>query len=205
MMTKLPAVFLSHGAPNLILGKSRARDFLTGLSTVLPRRPEVIIMVSAHWETAQPVVNAPHVNKTIYDFGGFERELYTLRYPAAGSSATAQHIVSLFKTAGLPIKIDHERGLDHGAWVPLMLAWPAADIPVVQLSVQTHAGVDHHLTLGAALEPLRSEGALIIGSGSFTHDLRSYMPHRYDSDAAEPPWVTQFAEWMNGALERDDI
>lgn len=203
-MSTLPSLFVSHGAPNLMLGNSRARDFLAGLSRILTRRPEAIVVVSAHWETTKPTVSAPLVNDTIHDFGGFERELYAIRYPAAGSPETAQWIASLLQSAGLTVAINRQRGLDHGAWVPLMLAWPEADIPVIQLSVQTHAGVEHHLAMGAALEALRSDGVLIIGSGSFTHDLRSYIPHRHDAAAAEPDWVSRFADWMDAALLSND-
>ncbi|WP_373488482.1 class III extradiol ring-cleavage dioxygenase [Blastomonas sp.] len=203
-MPTLPSLFVSHGAPNLILGSTAARGFLSGLAEELPKQPQAIVMISAHWETASPAVSAPLVNDTIHDFGGFERELYALRYPAPGSPATAERIAALLQSAALPVTIDGQRGLDHGAWVPLMLAWPDADIPVVQLSVQTQAGVDHHLAIGEALEPLRNEGVLIIGSGSFTHDLRSYLPHRHNTVAPEPDWVSGFADWMDAALASND-
>ncbi len=203
-MSTFPSLFVSHGAPNLMLGTTPARQFLSGLGSLLPRRPEAIVMVSAHWETATPTVSAPLTNDTIHDFGGFEPELYALRYPAPGSPETAQRIASLLLAAGLSAASDVRRGLDHGAWVPLLLAWPEADIPVIQVSVQTLGGVDHHLAIGTALEPLRSEGVLIIGSGSFTHDLRSYIPHRHDVAAAEPDWVSRFAEWMDDAILSND-
>ena len=199
-----PSLFVSHGAPNLVLGSTAARSFLSELAAELPEQPKAIVMISAHWETAGPAVSAPRINDTIHDFGGFERELYALNYPAPGSPETAQRVAALLKSAGLPVTIDGQRGLDHGAWVPLMLAWPDADIPVVQLSVQTHAGVDHHLAMGAAIEPLRNEGVLIIGSGSFTHDLRSYIPHRHHAAAVEPGWVSGFADWMDAALVSND-
>jgi 4,5-DOPA dioxygenase extradiol len=203
-MTPLPAIFLSHGAPNLILGNTSARTFLAGLQAALPQRPTAIVVASAHWETAVPTVSAPAINETIHDFGGFEPELYDLRYPAGGSPALARQIVALGRATGLAIATDEARGLDHGAWVPLMLAWPDADIPVIQLSVQPHAGVDHHLALGGILEPLRHDGVLVVGSGSFTHDLRSYMPHRYDATAQEPDWVSRFADWMDAAVLAND-
>ena len=203
-MTPLPSLFLSHGAPNLVLGDTPSRAFLGNLSALLPFQPQAIVMVSAHWETTQPTVSAPTANETIHDFGGFEPELYRLRYPAAGSPKIAQRIVALGKAAGVHIDTDVNRGLDHGAWVPLLLAWPDADIPVIQLSVQTRAGVDHHFTIGSLLEPLRHEGVLIIGSGSFTHDLRSYVPHRHTAEAAEPEWVSKFADWMDDAIIAGD-
>ncbi len=203
-MTTLPALFVSHGAPNLILGQSAARQFLVTLSAHLPAKPTAILAVSAHWETAHPLVSAPKVNDTIHDFGGFERELYSLRYPAPGSLDLATRVTELTKAHGLSTKIDQSRGLDHGAWGPLMLAWPLADIPVIQLSVLTHAGVDYHLRLGEMLEPLRGDGVLILGSGSFTHDLRSYMLHRHATDVAEPDWVIGFADWMDMTIMTED-
>jgi 4,5-DOPA dioxygenase extradiol len=203
-MVNFPALFVSHGAPNLLLGTTKARNFLAGLSNVLPSKPRAIVVISAHWETATPTVSSPAINETIHDFGGFEPELYKAYYPVEGSQETARRIVALGKAAGLDIQIDEKRGLDHGAWVPLMLAWPQADIPVIQLSVQTRADVDHHFALGAILEPLRNDGLLIIGSGSFTHDLRSYLPHRHDPEAAEPEWVTRFADWMDDAIVAGD-
>lgn len=203
-MSNLPSIFVSHGAPNLILGQSAAKQFLATLSAMLPARPKAILVVSAHWETDQPMISAPVVNDTIYDFGGFERELYTLRYPAKGALELATRVVELASRAQLPMTIDHARGLDHGAWVPLILAWPEADLPVAQLSVQTHESVDYHIKLGSILADLRSEGVLILGSGSFTHDLRSYIPHRHDLDAPEPAWVTDFADWMHAAIMADD-
>jgi 4,5-DOPA dioxygenase extradiol len=203
-MSTLPALFVSHGAPNLILGQSAAKHFLETLGAQLPAKPTAILVVSAHWETAQPAVSAPAVNDTIYDFGGFERELYGLRYPAPGSLDLATRVAELTKAQGLPVTIDQSRGLDHGAWVPLLLAWPLADIPVIQLSVQPHAGVDYHLRLGAMLEVLRAEGVLILASGSFTHDLRSYMPRRHTPNVTEPDWVTGFADWMHMKIMAED-
>jgi 4,5-DOPA dioxygenase extradiol len=203
-MPPLPALFVSHGAPNLILGHSAAKQFLTTLSHTLPTKPKAILVVSAHWETTQSCVSAPPINDTIYDFGGFERALYALRYPAQGAPSLAARIVELAAQNNLPMTIDTSRGLDHGAWVPLILAWPAADVPVIQLSVQTLAGVGHHVRLGAILTALRHEGVLILGSGSFTHDLRSYIPNRHDSDAIEPSWVTDFADWMHTRIMNDD-
>ncbi len=203
-MAKLPAIFVSHGAPNLILGSSPAKAFLTTLSDALPERPAAILVISAHWETPKPMVSGPAINDTIYDFGGFERELYRIRYPAPGSLDLAKRVIQLIAAHGISAAIDQSRGLDHGAWVPLMLAWPDADVPVIQLSVQTHAGVDHHLRLGVMLETLRDEGVLILGSGSFTHDLRSYIAERHAPDAAEPEWVTGFADWMHAAIMADD-
>lgn len=196
----LPTLFVSHGAPNVTLFDTPARRFLSDLSDHLPSRPRAILVVSAHWETDVATVSAPAVNDTIYDFGGFEKELYEVRYPAPGAPALAERVDALLSEAGLRPAIDGRRGLDHGAWVPLSLAWPHADVPVAQLSLQRGLGPAHHLAVGRALEPLRHEGVLVMGSGSFTHDLSEYMAFRHVVEAPEPAWVTAFADWFDEAL-----
>ena len=201
----LPSIFLSHGAPTLPLMDSPATSFLKGLAAQI-ERPRAILVASAHWETDQPQVGAVAVNETIHDFYGFPRALYDLTYPAPGDPALAQQVLGLLSAAGLPGTVDTRRGLDHGAWVPLLLAWPAHDIPVLQVSVQSHLGPDHHEKLGAALAPLRAQGVLLVGSGSFTHDLRRFRGQPVD--APVQPDVTEFANWMDKAIQehrRDDL
>jgi 4,5-DOPA dioxygenase extradiol len=193
----LPTLFISHGSPMLGLTDVPARNFLAGLGATMPR-PRAVLVASAHWETDRPEVNAVAVNETIHDFHGFPPALYGIRYPAPGSAALAERVAALLAEAGLPAGIDHARGLDHGAWVPLSLIYPAHDIPVLQLSVQTHLGPEHHLRLGRALAPLAAEGVLVIGSGSFTHDLRRFRGQ--SADAPEAADVTAFAAWFDTAL-----
>ena len=134
-----PSLFVSHGSPEILITESPARDFLSGLGTALGR-PDAILVGSADWETAEPALNAVEANATIHDFGGFPAPLYAMQYPAPGSPALAEKAAALLREAGLPVRMDTRRGLDHGAWVPLILAYPAADIPVVQLSVQPRQG-----------------------------------------------------------------
>lgn len=204
----LPALFVSHGAPTLPLTDAPVRRFLAGLAATLAERPKAILAVSAHWETERPAVNAVAVNETIHDFYGFPRALYEIRYPAPGSPALAERVRTLLAAGGLETDVDTRRGLDHGAWVPLQLIYPEADIPVVQLSVQTDLGPEHHLRLGRLLAPLRKEGVLILASGSFTHDLSSFRDYTHAVDAPEPDWVTGFADWMDAALREgrtDDL
>ncbi len=193
----LPALFLSHGAPTLVIDDVPARDFLMALGDGLPR-PAAIIAVSAHWGTALPMVTAVASNETIHDFGGFPRALYALEYQAPGSIALAERVTDLLAGQGLDCRLDEARGLDHGAWVPLMLMYPAHDIPVIQLSVQPQLGPGHHFQLGKALASLRQENILIVGSGSFTHNLREL--DRSGSGSDEPAWVGEFAQWMDDAL-----
>ena len=195
----LPSLFLSHGAPTLPLTDTPAREFLSQIGGML-ERPKAILVISAHWETAVPAVNAVESNETIHDFGGFPRALYDLRYPAPGSPTFAARIVERLRTSGFDCNIDKRRGLDHGAWVPLLLMYPRADIPVLQLSVQPHLGPEHHLRVGRALAPLRDEGVLIIGSGSFTHDLSEFRGHSPNDPA--PDWVNSFANWFDAALAK---
>jgi 4,5-DOPA dioxygenase extradiol len=206
-MTDIPSlpafapIFVSHGAPTLPLQDTPARAFLERLGAELTR-PKAILVVSAHWETERPTLNAFAVNETIHDFYGFPPALYAMTYPAPGS-ALAERAAQLLAGAGLSPAIDTTRGLDHGAWVPLKLMYPDADVPVVQLSVQTRLGPEHHVRLGQALAPLRGEGVLILGSGAFTHNLREL--DRRGPDAPEAEWSTAFADWMASALEQNRV
>lgn len=197
-----PSIFVSHGSPMLALTDTPARRFLAGLSAMLSR-PRAVLVVSAHWETAVPTVNAVVRNETIHDFFGFPRALYELGYPAPGDAALARRIATLVEEAGFPTAVDETRGLDHGAWVPLMLAYPGADVPVLQLSVQTALGPRHAFEIGKAIAPLREQGVLVIGSGSFTHDLRRFRGQAVD--APEAGDVTEFSAWMDKAIARNDI
>lgn len=199
-----PTLFLSHGSPMTALTDSPARHFLTTLGTTLPERPKAILVISAHWETDCPTLNAVQRNTTIHDFFGFPEALKKLQYDAPGAPELAVEFANTLKAAGFDAEIDTMRGLDHGAWVPLLLAYPQADIPVLQLSVQPHLGPDHHYRMGAALSALRHSGILILGSGSFTHDLRRFRGGQA-LDAPETPDITAFADWMDSHLQANDV
>jgi 4,5-DOPA dioxygenase extradiol len=196
-MALMPSLFVSHGAPTLPLDPAPAREFLKGLGAQLPR-PKAILAVSAHWETDAPTVNAVAANETIHDFYGFPEALYRIRYGAPGSPDLASRTVALLTQAGFPVAADRARGLDHGAWVPLMLMYPDAGIPVVQLSIQPRLGPEHHLKLGRALAPLAVEDVLVLASGSFTHNLRTMA--RGQLAASEPEWSRSFSAWIHAAL-----
>ncbi len=185
--------FVSHGSPTLPFDAVPAREFLRGLGAKLGR-PKVIIVASAHWDTPAPALNAVERNATIHDFYGFPKPLYELRYDTPGAPTLAERAASLLADVG--VSIDTERGLDHGAWVPLMLMYPRADIPVLQVSVQSRAGVAHHIALGRALAPLREEGVLILGSGGFVHNLRAIDWN----GGLEPEWSRAFAQWTHEKL-----
>jgi 4,5-DOPA dioxygenase extradiol len=179
----------------LALERSPARDFLAGLGDALGR-PRAILVASAHWETPEPALSSVARNTTIHDFYGFPPALYGLRYPAPGAPGLAERASELLRAAGIASKLDGGRGLDHGAWAPLLLMYPDADIPVAQISLQSGAGPAHHLRLGRALAPLRADGVLVIGSGSFTHDLSRIRL----GSGTESPDVRAFAAWMDATL-----
>lgn len=192
-----PSLFVSHGSPMLALTDSPARDFLLGLGQELGR-PSATLVASAHWETPEPAFNSVARNQTIHDFQGFPPALFAMRYEPPGAPALAEAAAALLSAAGLRCAIDPERGLDHGAWVPLSLMYPEATIPVLQVSIQPHLDPAHHLRLGRALAPLRQQNVLIVGSGSFTHNLSNL---RRDSvDAAQPADVVAFSDWFDAAI-----
>ncbi|KQZ77226.1 extradiol ring-cleavage dioxygenase [Sphingopyxis sp. Root214] len=198
-MRHLPSLFLSHGSPMMALEPSPARTFLAGLGAGLPR-PRAILVVSAHHDAAyqgdRATVTASPAPPTIHDFGGFPDELFAMCYPAPGDPLLATRVVELLAEHGLAVTADPERGLDHGAWVPLSLIYPDADIPVVQLSIASNASPEWHYALGQALAPLRDEDVLIIGSGSITHNLRALFAARLPIDAPAPAWITDFTDWI---------
>ncbi|QDX24747.1 dioxygenase [Sphingomonas suaedae] len=198
-----PALFVSHGSPMILFEPSPARDFLAGLGSQVAR-PDAILMLSAHHDMAGPVATASPAPPTIHDFGGFPQKLFDVRYPAPGDPALAAEVAALVGGAGIAVALDGQRGLDHGAWVPLLLAWPDADIPVVQLSISSAHPPEWHYRVGQALTPLRERNVLIIGSGSLTHNLRAIFAERRDHDAAVPEWVSEFADWVQARFDVGD-
>lgn len=197
MKNRFPSIFVSHGAPSMIIEQCPTRDFLRQLGKDLGR-PAAIVSVSAHWTTAEPQVTMHSNPPTIHDFYGFPEELYSRTYPAPGDPVLAGRILTLLGSQGIAGEKALSRGFDHGAWAPLMLMYPEADIPVVQLSVQPGKGYEHHVALGQALQPLRDEGILILASGSATHNLRDYAGRGIDSKP--PDYVREFAEWLAHAV-----
>lgn len=197
-MTKIPPLFISHGSPMLMLQPGRAGPAWQALARELPR-PRAILAVSAHWTARTPAVSAAARPATLHDFHGFPPELYALDYPAPGAPELATAIAGL-----LPgIRIDHQRGLDHGAWSPLRFMYPAADIPVIQFAVMPQAGAAAHYRLGQALQALTHDGVLIMASGGLTHNLREIVFDAADGFAL--PHVAAFRDWFVAALERHDL
>jgi len=199
-MSRLPSLYISHGSPMTALNPGLVGERLAALAARLPR-PRAIVMASAHWLTHQPVVGGHARPPTIHDFGGFPQALFDLQYPAPGDPALAQEIAQRLNAAGLPTAIDPQRGLDHGAWVPLRFLYPQAEIPVVPLAIQPMRGPAHQFALGRALAPLREQGVLLIGSGSITHNLHDWLSYQ---DGKEAPYVRPFIEWVEQCLQADD-
>jgi len=185
-MTTFPTLFISHGAPNLVLHESPARDFFSGFGQGLGQklgRPEAILIASAHFDMK-------------------------IAYPAPGLPQLATVAASLVEQSGFPAQQLAGRGFDHGVWVPLSLMYPHADIPVVQIAIQADQGAGHHVALGRALAPLRKHGVLIIGSGSLTHNLEEVFHGDRDFDAPALDWVQDFDDWVLAKAEAgaiDDI
>lgn len=196
-MKVLPSVFVSHGAPTMLLQQGPTQAFFTQLGVTLPR-PRAILCISAHWETDALRITGSTAPATIHDFYGFPEALYQIRYPAAGDPALAAEVAALLGDAGLPADIDSERGLDHGAWVPLRFMYPQADVPILQLSLQSRLTPRHHLDVGRALRTLRKQGVLIMGSGGATHDLNGF--HRHALDAPATDYALAFDRWLQDAV-----
>ncbi len=195
----LPTLFLSDGSPMLAIGDSPAHRFLLQFGKTLPR-PQATIVVSAHWESMGGVaVSLAPQAETIDDFGGFPESLFDLQYPVQGAPDTATLAAELLEQAGFTVMRSATRGLDHGAWVPLRLMYPNADIPTAQISRHRSASPAEHEQMGKALRKLRENDVLIIGSGSLTHNLCSFRGASID--AGVPSWVSDFGDWMHTQLQ----
>jgi 4,5-DOPA dioxygenase extradiol len=198
--TRMPALYIGHGAPPLLDDELWSSQLST-LAADLPR-PKAILIVSAHWETAPLSLSAsgPGVG-LVYDFGGFEERFYRMTYQTPDAGALAARVAAMMPDTE-PVHQHPSRGLDHGAWVPLKIMYPEADIPVLQMSLPTQDPYKL-LTLGSRLRELRDEGVLIIGSGFLTHGLPFLREFRIDADA--PGWSVDFDLWAADALTRGDV
>jgi 4,5-DOPA dioxygenase extradiol len=190
----LPSLFVPHGAPTFALAPGEAGLRLAEAARHLPRRPHAIVVASAHWNTATPMVGAAREPETIHDFWGFPEPLYDLGYAAPGDPVLAEAIAGHLRLAGFEAETTGH-GLDHAVWIPLRLMFPDADLPVVPLSIQPHLGPEHHYRLGQALAPLLDEDVLVVGSGNLTHSLRDFQRLRV-SRGGTPPYVREFADWI---------
>ncbi|MBY8876751.1 dioxygenase family protein [Actinacidiphila acidipaludis] len=194
---RMPALYLSHGAPPLADDPVWPGE-LAAWSAGLPR-PKAILMVSAHWEEAPLSMGATTTVPLVYDFWGFPEHYYRVTYAAPGAPALAQKVRGLLKGAGHAVQDVPDRGLDHGAYVPLVEMYPDADIPVLQVSMPT-LEPEELFRIGRRLAPLRDEGVLIVGSGFFTHNLAA-LRH----SGGTPSWSAEFDDWGHRALEAQDV
>lgn len=199
-MTRLPAIFVSHGSPILALGGGDTGAAWRELAAGLPR-PRAVLVASAHWLSSAPAVGAAPQPETIHDFGGFPEPLFRIQYPAPGEPAVARRAAELLAASGFEVH-GVERGLDHGVWVPLREFYPQADVPVVPLALQPRLGPEHHYRMGRALQALRAEDVLVLGSGSLTHNLHEV---RFEETGEVAPYVAEFQHWFAGRLAEGDI
>jgi 4,5-DOPA dioxygenase extradiol len=197
---RLPSVFVSHGSPMHALQPGPAGEAWAALGRRLGR-PRAIVIASAHWETERPLLTGAARPQTIHDFYNFPEPLYRLRYPAPGAPDVAQQAKGLLLEKGFPADIDPQRGLDHGAWSPLLYMYPEADVPVVQLSIQSALGPKHHLEVGKALKTLAVEDVLVIGSGHLTHNLRDWAR----GSGAPAPYAREFQDWVKQKIDNQDL
>ncbi|MER7171541.1 dioxygenase family protein [Streptomyces mesophilus] len=193
---RMPALYLSHGAPPLA-DDALWPGQLAAWSADLPR-PKAILMVSAHWEEAPLALGATETVPLVYDFWGFPEHYYQVRYEAPGAPELAESVRKLLRAPGTPVQDIPDRGLDHGAYVPLVEMFPAADIPVLQISMPT-LDPRRLMDIGRKLAPLRDEGVLIVGSGFFTHNLAALR------QGGIPSWSAEFDAWGHEALDAGDV
>lgn len=204
---RMPTLFIPHGggpcffmepppfAPHLW---EPMEAYLRAIPKSLPRKPDAILVVSGHWETKRPTVNLATRPSLLFDYYGFPEHTYRLTYPAAGAPELGERVRGLLEAAGVRSDVEAERGLDHGVFIPLMLIYPEADVPVLQLSLQQDLDPAAHLAIGRALAPLRDEGVLIVGSGMSYHNLRQMFSADGNVEAEA------FDAWLGRALADPD-
>jgi len=192
--SRMPALFLGHGSPMNALEENRYTTAWRQAGDSLPR-PRAIIAVSAHWYTTGTAVTAMAQPRTLHDFGGFPQALFDTRYPALGSPELAEQLVR--QLAPIPVRLDHEWGFDHGSWGVLIKMYPQADIPVVQLSIDSTKPPAWHYELGQKLAALRDEGVMIVASGNVVHNLRKV---RWDGGDEVYPWASSFEQFVRDNL-----
>lgn len=202
MTPTLPTLFVPHGAPTFALRPGAAGAALTAMARSLPQ-PRAIVILSAHWQSETPTVGCADRPETLHDFWGFPEALYLLRYPASGCREAADAVVAALAAAGLPVQRDEQRGLDHGAWIPLRMMFPDADLPVIPLSIPRRGGPLAAYQLGQALTSLTTQGFLIIASGNLTHNLGDFQ--QAGRSGQTPGYVREFPDWVAERLSAGDL
>ncbi|HIF51332.1 MAG TPA: dioxygenase [Thiotrichaceae bacterium] len=193
----LPVIFLSHGSPTIAIEPDNPTVKFWQEITKSIRKPKLILIMSAHWETAEPTITSNPQPETIHDFHGFPESMYTINYPATGATEFAKKL-----GAELNLDIDPTRGLDHGSWVPLRSMYPDADIPIIQLSICPSKTFKWHLDFGKQFSELSKQNVLIIASGGISHNIRSLRWH--EPDAVEL-WTEEFLEDIHQKLMAEDF
>ncbi len=199
--TRMPALYIPHGAgPCFFMDWSPAdawdktADFLRSIPASLPATPRAIVLVTAHWLAPQPTLTGAARPGMLFDYYGFPPHTYELRYPAPGAPALAERVRTLLAGAGIAAQVDSQRGFDHGTFIPLKVAFPNADVPVLQVSLLDSLNAQDHVDYGRALAPLRDEGVLIVGSGMSYHNMRGY------GDPRSTPISAEFDRWLTDTV-----
>ena len=203
-VARVPALFVSHGAPLFAMEAGSTGPALARWGQTLRKNfasLRGVVVMSPHWMAPTPRVMTSAQPATWHDFGGFPPALYALQYPAPGSPALAHEVIALLQSAGMAAQGDAERPFDHGAWVPLMHLFAQADLPVVQVALPSQAGPAEVYAMGVALRSLRQSGVLVMGSGSMTHNLREF----FGGEREPAPYVLEFSRWIEDALLRGDL
>ena len=203
MQTYRNVLFVPHGAPTFALNPGAAG---AAMSDVLQKLapPRAIVVVSPHWDTRIPTVSRASTLETIHDFYGFPQALYAIQYPATGCPEVAQEVASALRAAGLDVDDSSQHGLDHGAWQPLRQMFPDADVPIVPLSMQTHAGPAHAYRVGEALSALTEKNIWVVASGNITHNLRDWQVAA-STHGQTPAYVHRFADWVQAQLDANEV
>lgn len=206
-MTRMPTLFLPHGGgPCFFMDWNppdtwdRMGTFLRGVQGSLPEKPKAVLVISGHWEEEVVTVQTSTAPPMLFDYYGFPDHTYELSFPAPGSPVLAAQVSELLGGAGIPVRADPERGYDHGTFIPLMLVFPEADVPVVQLSMRADYDPAAHLAIGTALQPLRDEGVLIIGSGMTYHNMGVMMRAMRGGATGLAPGSRTFDDWLTATV-----
>lgn len=201
---RMPALFIPHGGgPCFFMDWDpknewdKMANYLRNIASGLPAQPKAVVMVSAHWIQSEVTVTSAAHPEMIFDYDGFPANTYELRYPAPGEPGLAEKLVHLLKTAGIQARTNETRGYDHGMFIPMLLMFPEANIPVIQMSLTKTLNPEEHIAIGQALESLRDEGVLIVGSGMSFHNMRGYGDPRYG------PISDIFDTWLTQSVESD--
>jgi len=193
-------IFVGHGSPLMAIQNTPCTEFLLDYGSKLA--PKAIVIFTAHWETEVLTISSTDdVYETIYDFGGFPKELYQIQYPAKGSTQLAHTLAARFQAKGIRVNLDTTRGLDHGSWVPLSRMFPQPECPVIQISVHPYLPPAEQYRIGEALRGLDQEDILIVGSGATVHNLRAINWNAVEPDA----WAVAFDDWLIAGIEQSNL